>query len=121
MDTIFLHGLKLDAVIGLWEWEKRIHQTIEIDLDMAVDIRRAAETDSVDDTLNYKEVANRIKELVETTQFELVESLIERIAGIVINEFDVPWVRVRLNKPGAIRGSRDVGVMIERGERPANG
>lgn len=115
MDTIFLHGLKIDAVIGIWDWEKRIRQTIEIDLDMAFDIRRAAETDNVEDTLNYKAVANRIKELVDTTQFELVETLIERIASLVMKEFDVPWVRVRLSKPGAIRGSRDVGVLIERG------
>jgi dihydroneopterin aldolase len=117
MDTIFLNGLKLDAVIGLWDWEKRIKQTIEIDLEMAVDIRRAAETDNVEDTLNYKAVANGIKELVESTQFELVETLIERIASLIMTEFGVPWVRVRVNKPGAIRGSRDVGVLIERGRR----
>ncbi len=118
MDIIYLHGLKIDAVIGIWDWERKIHQTIVIDLDMAADIRKAAATDSVDDTLNYKGVANRLKDYVPNSGCELVETLAERIAEIVINEFDVPWVRVKINKPGAIRGSRDVGVIIERGTRP---
>jgi dihydroneopterin aldolase len=117
MDIIFLHGLRVEARIGIWEWEKRIRQIVEIDLDMATDIRKAAASDDVGDTLNYKAVAKRIQSFIDETQFELVETLAERIAGIVIDEFGVPWVRVRLNKPGAIRGSRDVGVLIERGER----
>ena len=119
MDTIFLHGLKVDAVIGIWDWERRIRQSVVIDLDMAADIRKAAETDSVDDTLNYKLVAKRLQQYVTESEFQLVETLAERIAGIVTSEFDVAWVRVRVNKPGAIRGARDVGVVIERGERPA--
>ena len=118
MDIIFLHSLKIDAVIGIWEWERKIRQTVEIDLDMAADIRKAAATDSVDDTLNYKLVAKRLQSFVGESEFQLVETLAERVAEIVTGEFDVPWVRVRVNKPGAIRGSRDVGVIIERGERP---
>ena len=114
MDTIYLHGLEIDAVIGIWEWERKIRQKVVIDLDMAADIRKAASTDKVDDTLNYKAVAKRIQEFVGDSSFELVETLAERIAGIVIDEFGVPWVRVKVNKPGAIRGSRDVGVLIER-------
>ena len=90
---------------------------IEIDLDMATDIRKAAASDDVADTLNYKAVANRVKSFIEDNQFELVETLAERIAGIITDEFDVPWVRVKLNKPGAIRDSRAVGVLIERGSR----
>jgi dihydroneopterin aldolase len=121
MDTIFLHGLKVDAVIGIWDWERRIRQTVVIDLDMAADIRSAAETDNVDDTLNYKLVAKRLQQYVSESEFQLVETLAERIAGIVTDEFGVAWVRVRVNKPGAIRGARDVGVVIERGERPAEG
>ena len=117
MDIIYLHGLRVEAVIGIWEWEKRIRQIIEIDLDMATDIRKAAASDDVEDTLNYKAVSKRVESFIEENRFELVETLAERIAGIIMDEFDVPWVRVRLNKPGAIRGSRAVGVLIERGSR----
>jgi dihydroneopterin aldolase len=118
MDIIFLHSLKIDAVIGIWDWERKIRQTVEIDLDMAADIRKAAESDSVDDTLNYKLVAKRVQSYVADTEFQLVETLAERVADIVTGEFGVPWVRVRVNKPGAIRGAKDVGVIIERGETP---
>jgi dihydroneopterin aldolase len=117
MDTIYLHGLTVDAVIGIWEWERKIRQKVVIDIDMDADIRKAAASDSVDDTLNYKLVAKRVIHLAETSGFQLVETLAERVAEIVRNEFDVPWVRVKINKPGAIRGSRDVGVIIERGVR----
>jgi dihydroneopterin aldolase len=121
MDTIFLHDLKVEAIIGIWDWERKIRQTVAIDLDMSADIRTAAETDSVDDTLNYKLVAKRLQQFVGDSSFQLVETLAEKIAGIVLDEFDVSWVRVRVNKPGAIRGARDVGVLIERGARPDAG
>jgi 7,8-dihydroneopterin aldolase/epimerase/oxygenase len=120
MDIIFLHDLRVDALIGIWEWERRIRQTVVIDLDMSVDIRPAARSDAVEDTLNYKQVAKRVQQFVADADFKLVETLAERIAEIVLNEFGVTWVRVRVCKPGAIRGARDVGVMIERG-RPAHG
>ena len=116
MDKIFLSGLKIDTVIGIWEWERKIRQTIIIDLEMSADIAKAAATDRVEDTLNYKLVAKRIQSFVADSSFQLVETLAERIAGIVRDEFDVQWVKVRVNKPGAIRGSRDVGILIERGE-----
>ena len=116
MDIIFLHDLKVETVIGIWDWERKIRQNVVIDLDMAADIRKAAETDSVDDTLNYKLVAKRLQQFVGESEFQLVETLTEKIAAIVTDEFDVPWVRVRVNKPGAIRGARDVGVSVERGE-----
>ena len=117
MDTIFLHDLKVDTVIGIWDWERKIRQTVVIDLDMAADIRKAAASDRVEDTLNYKGVAKRIQQFVADSEFQLVETLAERIAGIVTDEFDVPWVRVRVAKPGAIRGAKDVGILIERGTR----
>ena len=117
MDKIFLHGLKIDTVIGIWDWERKIRQSVVIDLDMAADIRRAAKSDSVDDTLNYKLVAKRLQQFVADSEYRLVETLAERIAEIVTSEFGVAWVRVRVNKPGAIRGARDVGVIIERGEK----
>ncbi|WP_405227573.1 dihydroneopterin aldolase [Lentisalinibacter sediminis] len=118
MDIIFLRDLRIDTVVGIWDWERRIRQTVSIDLEMAADIARAAATDSIDDTLNYKRVAKRLIAYVEASEFQLVETMAERIAEIVLGEFEVPWVRVTVNKPGAIRGSRDVGVRIERGARP---
>lgn len=119
MDIIFLHDLRIETVIGIWEWERKIRQTVAIDLEMSADIRKAAATDSVEDTLNYKLVAKRLQQFVGESSFQLVETLAEKIAGIVTDEFGVAWVRVKLNKPGAIRGARDVGVIIERGTRPA--
>ena len=121
MDTIFLHDLRVETVIGIWDWERKIRQTVAIDLEMSADIRNAAATDKVEDTLNYKAVAKRLQQFVADSSFQLVETLAEKIAEIVLGEFDVAWVRVRVNKPGAIRGARDVGVLIERGERPTAG
>ena len=118
MDTIFLHDLKVDTVIGIWEWERRIRQTIVIDLEMSADIATAAASDDVVDTLNYKSVAKRVQSFVADSSFKLVETLAERIAAIIRDEFSVAWVRVSVNKPGAIRGSSGVGVVIERGEQP---
>lgn len=117
MDIIFLHNLKVDTVIGIFDWERKIRQSVVIDLDMAFDIRKAAASEDIEDTLNYKSVAKRLIAFVEAAEFQLVETLAERIAGIILNEFPVPWVRVRLNKQGAVRGARDVGVIIERGEK----
>jgi dihydroneopterin aldolase len=118
MDKIFLDELKVDTVIGIWEWERRIRQTVVIDIEMSADIAKAAATDDVADTLNYKSVAKRVQSFVAESSFQLVETLAERIAAIIREEFDVAWVKVRVNKPGAIRGSKAVGVLIERGERP---
>lgn len=114
VDTIFLNDLRVETVIGIYEWERRIRQTVSINLEIGADIRRAAASDSIDDTLNYKAVAKRLIEFVEGADFQLVETLAERIAGIVCTEFDVSRVKVTLNKPGAIRGARDVEVCIER-------
>lgn len=118
MDKIFLDGLEIDTIIGIWDWERKIRQTVVVDLEMSADIARAAATDSVADTLNYKQVAKRLQAFVGESSFHLVETLAERIAAIVCDEFGVAWVRVRVHKPGAIRGSKDVGVEIERGEMP---
>lgn len=113
-DKIFLRALEVDAVIGIWDWERAIKQKVIIDLEMAADIKRAAASDSIEDTLDYKGVAKRLIGFVGDSSFQLVETLAETIARIIVTEFDVPWVRVSVNKPGAIRGSRDVGVLIER-------
>jgi len=117
MDIVYIRDLEIDTVIGIYDWERQIQQTIRIDLEMGTDIRRAAATDSIEDTLNYKAVAKRIIRYVEETQPELVETLAENIASIVMNEFHVPWLRLTLGKPGAVRRSREVGIMIERGSR----
>ena len=113
-DTIFLTDLKIQTVVGIWDWERKIRQTVSIDLEFGVDIRRAAASDNIEDTLNYKQVAKRVQQFVADSAFQLVETMAEKIAEIVLAEFDVPWVQVRVNKPGAISGARDVGVLIRR-------
>jgi dihydroneopterin aldolase len=121
MDIIFLHDLKVDCVIGVWEWERKIRQTIIIDLDMGFDIRKAAASDDLTDTLSYKDVAKRITGFVEDSGFQLVEKLAEEVASILLKEFAISWCRVRINKRGAVRGAGDVGVVIERGEQRPGG
>lgn len=113
-DSIFLRDLKVETVVGIWEWERQIRQTVTIDLEMAADIARAAATDDIADTLNYKAVAKRVQEFVGESRFRLVETLAEKIADLVLSEFDVPWINVSVGKPGAIRGARVVGVTIHR-------
>jgi len=119
VDIVYLHGLKVDCIIGVWDWERRIKQKVIIDLDMAADVHRAAQTDQLDDTLDYKAVAKILIAYVGDSSFQLVETLAENIAAIVLDEFNIPWVRVRINKKGAVRGAKDVGVIIERGAKPA--
>ena len=118
MDIIYLRDLRIDTVIGIYAWERRIKQTIILDIEMATDIRKAAQTDSIVDTLNYKAVAKRLIDFVGNSDFQLVETLSERVAEIVLTEFQVPWLRLQVNKQGAVRGARDVGVIIERGRSP---
>jgi dihydroneopterin aldolase len=109
-----LRDLKIQAVIGIWEWERRFRQTVSLDLEMAADVRTAARSDSIDSTLNYKDIAKRVIAFVGDSEFQLVESLAEAVAKIIVQEFHVPWVRVSIAKPGAIEGSREVGVVVER-------
>jgi dihydroneopterin aldolase len=113
-DRIFLHGLTADCIIGFIDWERRVRQTVVVDLEMPVDCRRAALSDEVADTLDYKKVAKRALEFIAASDFKLVETLAQRLALVILEEFGVEWVRISLNKPGAIRSSRDVGVTIER-------
>ena len=117
MDITFLHGLKVDCIIGIWDWERRTRQTIVIDLDMASDVSKASASDDIRDAVDYKSVSKRLQEFVGQSEFQLVETLAERVAEIVINEFAVPWVRVRINKKGAVRNAGDVGILIERGTK----
>ena len=114
-DIIYLRDLRIDTIIGIYDWERRVKQTIVLDIEMATDIHKAALSDDIEDTLNYKAVAKRLIAFVEESSFQLVETLAERVASIVLEEFDVPWLRLQVNKQGAVRGARDVGVIIERG------
>jgi len=113
-DRIFLHGLSVECIIGFIDWERRVKQTVELDIELPVDCEHAALSDQVADTLDYKKLAKRVLAFVEASQFQLVETLAHRLALTILAEFAVPWVRIALNKPGAIRHSRDVGVMITR-------
>ncbi len=117
MDIIYLKDLRIETIIGIYDWERRTKQTVILDIEMGTDIKKAAGSDNIDDTVNYKAVAKRILSYVGESQFELVETLAERVSEILLQEFNVPWCRLRLNKKGAVRGVRDVGVIIERGER----
>lgn len=117
MDIVFIRDLRVDTVIGIYDWERKIRQTVILDLEMGADIAKAASTDAIEDTLDYKAVSKRLFAFVQESEFQLVETLAERCAEIVLTEFGVPWVRLTLNKVGAVSSARDVGVIIERGRR----
>jgi dihydroneopterin aldolase len=117
MDIVFIRDLRIDTVIGIYDWEREIRQTVILDLEMGADISRAAASDAIADTLDYKAVSKRLIDFVRESEFQLVETLAERCAAIVLEEFRVPWVRLTLNKQGAVSAARDVGVIIERGSR----
>ncbi|HEX7045422.1 MAG TPA: dihydroneopterin aldolase [Burkholderiales bacterium] len=117
MDIVYIRNLRIDCIIGVFEWERRVRQTVALDLDLATDVARAAATDRLADTVDYKAIAKRLIEYVGQSQFQLVETLAERVADIVLHEFGVRWVRVRINKKGALRQATDVGVVIERGRK----
>lgn len=117
MGIVFLRDLRVETIIGVFDWERTARQVVAIDLEMAADVARAAASDSIEDALDYKAISKRLIDFVSSSSYQLVETLAEEIARIVREEFGVPWVKVTLSKPGAIRGARDVGVIIERGER----
>lgn len=113
-DRIFLRGLTAECVIGFIDWERRVKQTVVVDLELPVDCRQAAVSDDVTDTVDYKKVSKRVLAFIEASEFKLVESLAQRLAMLILEEFAIEWIRLSINKPGAIRNSRDVGVSIER-------
>jgi len=117
MDIVYLNDLRVDTVIGIYDWERRTRQTVIFDIEMGTNISKAAETDTIEHTLDYKAVAKRLFAFVGQSEFRLVETLAEQVAQILLEEFQVPWCRIRLNKKGAVRGVRDVGVIIERGRK----
>jgi len=117
MDIIYIKDLRIDTIIGIYDWERRARQTVILDIEMGTDIKKSAQSDAIKDTLNYKAVAKRLISFVEKSNYQLVETLAENIAEILLSEFNVPWLRLQLNKQGAVRGVRDVGVIIERGKK----
>ncbi|MDQ2077580.1 dihydroneopterin aldolase [Marinimicrobium sp. ABcell2] len=118
MDIVYIRDLRIETIIGIYDWEREVKQTVSLDLEMATDIRAAASSDDIEHALNYKAVSKRLIAHVENRQAQLVETLAEEIAGLVLKEFPVPWLRLRVSKPGAVRGARDVGLIIERGSKP---
>lgn len=119
MDTVYVHGLAVDTVIGIFDWEREIRQKVVLDVEMAVDISPSAATEDIDRTVSYKDVSDRLTQFIEQSEFLLVETMAEEIAGLILAEFAVPFVRIKLGKPDAIANAHDVGVMIERGQKPA--
>lgn len=119
MDTVYVHGLAVDTVIGIFDWEREIRQKVILDVEMAVDISASAATEDINRTVSYKEVSERLTQFVEQTEFLLVETMAEAIAALILAEFSVPFVRIKLGKPDAIANAVDVGVIIERGQKPA--
>jgi len=117
MDIVYIRELAVETVIGIYDWEREIRQTVNLDLEMGTDIRAAASSEDIDNTLNYKSVSDRLISFIEGSEFLLVETMAEEIATIILNEFNVKWLRLRLGKPGAVPTAKDVGVVIERGER----
>ena len=117
MDIVYVRGLEVKTVIGVYEWEREMKKPLSIDLDMAYDFTQAVETDSYEDVLDYKKVCVRVTQFIEDNELKLLETMAEKIAGLIRDEFNVPWVRVRIGKPAAITGAKDVGVIIERGSQ----
>lgn len=117
-DLVFIRELQVNTIIGVYDWERGVRQTVVLDLEMATDNKRAAASDDIADALNYAAVSSRLLEFIENSEFQLIETMAEQVATIVLNEFKVPWLRLRLCKPGAVAQAKDVGILIERGERP---
>ncbi|MEQ8233598.1 MAG: dihydroneopterin aldolase [Gammaproteobacteria bacterium] len=117
MDIVFLNELRVDALIGVWEWERRIRQRLVLDVELGTDIRGAGESDDLTRTVDYKAVTDRIVEFTRASSYLLIEALGENLARTVLEEFDVRWIRLRIRKPGVLREVREVGIVIERGER----
>ena len=118
MDIIFIRELRIDTVIGVYDWERQVRQTVVLDLEMATDITAAAGDDALEHTLDYAAISQRLVDFIGSSEFELVETMAEQVAALVLAEFQVPWLRLRLCKPGAVVRARDVGVLIERGVKP---
>lgn len=117
MDIIFINDLRVDTVIGVWEWERRIRQTLVMHVEMGVDISFAGETDDLSKTVDYKAVNDRVRSFTSKSEFKLVETLAEKISEIILKEFGVRWLKLTISKQGVLDDVKDVGIIIERGVR----
>lgn len=117
MDTVFIDGLEIETIIGIYDWEREVKQRVRIDLQMAWDNKPAAQSESIEKALNYKAVCDRLIDFISASEFLLVETMAENIADILMTEFSVPWLQLKLAKPTAIPQASGVGVMIERGNK----
>ena len=114
MDKIFIRGLSVETIIGIYDWERTTPQTVVVDLEMATDIRKAASTEDIDETLNYKEISKRVEQFLINSQYQLIETLAEDLCEVVMSEFGVKWLHLVVHKPGALSNSTDVGLEITR-------
>ncbi|MBP8110950.1 MAG: dihydroneopterin aldolase [Agitococcus sp.] len=117
MDILYIRNLKVDAVVGIFSWEKRIRQPLHLDLEIAIDIRKAAATDDIQYALDYKTVSTRLTQFISQSEWHLIETLAEKIAALLMAEFGVTWLRLKLSKPAALPSADSVGLMIERGDK----
>jgi len=118
LDIVYIRDLRIETVIGIYDWEREIKQVVSLDIDMASDIRAAAASEDIAQTLDYKAISKRLLQFVGDAQFLLIEAMAEHIAVLILSEFAVPWLRLKVSKPGAVREASDVGVIIERGNKP---
>ena len=118
MDTIFIRNLRIDTIIGIFDWERSTKQTVYLDLEMAIDIKKAAASDHIDEALDYKSLSKSIIAFVEKSEYQLVETLADSVANLIMNDFNVPWLKLNLNKKGALSQADDVGISLERGQKP---
>jgi dihydroneopterin aldolase len=122
MNIVYIKGLRVQTVIGVYEWERDIRQTLVFDIEMASDTARAAVNDDISLALDYAAVSQQVIALVESSEYQLIETLADAVAAMIRRDFAVPWLRLHLSKPGAVAEADDVGVIIEAGERlPASG
>lgn len=117
MDIIYIHGLKCECRIGVWQWEKQVSQTLVLDLDLATDNKKAAKSDKLEDALNYQKISERVIVHVQQSNVDLIETLVENLAEMILAEFNVSWVKIKLDKGGAVKQAKNVGVVIERGAK----
>lgn len=117
-DIVFIRGLRLITVIGVYDWEREIQQELVLDIDLAWSIREPAATDDVHKALDYAAVTERLERFAQESDYQLVESFAEEAASVLMQDFSVPWLKLRVAKPGAVKQADTVGVEIERGSRP---
>jgi dihydroneopterin aldolase len=117
MDTIFIHEFKIETLIGVYEWERKVPQTIQLDLEIGVPQSKAYTSDSINDTIDYGKVVARLRQTLSQQHFSLLERLAEHLAELIMKEFGAPWVKVSVAKLGLMRGIKRLGVTIERGNK----